>query len=231
MADPTPLAVAELSPDETRSLARKHPEIARMEGRSAVAIAGDAELVDSLVQALRGLSHGPAKGTAVIDTIWGLLANEPKNRERYIDVLMAGLGVTDRSEVPQLLRNARRRAELLREFQALTSAEVADLRGSTAGNRAAIASRWKSEGRVFSVVHQKSEFFPAFQFSPDGEPRPVIRRVLEAAGHRDGWEIALWFTASNGWLDEKRPVDLLDEAGREDEIVEAARRSFEPLAV
>jgi hypothetical protein len=202
-----------------------------MEGRSAVAIAGDAELVDSFVQALRGLSRGPTDGAAVINTIWGLLANEPKNRERTIDLLMAGLGVTDRSEVPQLLRNAQRRAELLRDFQALTSAEVADLRGSTAGNRAAIANRWKSEGRVFSVGHRKTEFYPAFQFNPDGEPRPVIRRVLEAAGHRDGWEIALWFTAMNGWLDEKRPVDLLDEAGRGDEIVEAARRSFEPLAV
>jgi len=231
MADPAPLAIATLSPDETKRLARNHPEMAETEGRSAVAITGGAELIGSFVQALRGLSHGPTKGTAIVETIWGLLANEPKKRERHIDLLMAGLGVTDRSEVPQLLRNARRRAELLREFDPLTSAEVADLRGSTAGNRAAIASRWKSEKRIFSVGVQKTEHYPAFQFDRDGEPLPLIRRVLEAAGDRDGWEIALWFTAINGWLDGKRPVDILDKADREDEITEAARHSFEPLAV
>ena len=230
MGDTTILAVAALSPDETKRLARKHPEMADTEGRSVVAITGDAGLIHSFVQALRGLSHGPAKGTAIVETIWGLLANEPKSRERYIDLLTTGLGV-DRAEVPQVLRNARRRAELLREFDPLTSAEVAELRGSTASNRAAIASRWKSEKRIFSVGYQKTECFPAFQFDRDGEPLPVIRRVLEAAGHRDGWEIALWFTAINGWLDEKRPVDILDKADHADEIVEAARHSFEPLAI
>ena len=231
MAVSPPLAVAELSPDEARVLARKHPEIAA--GRSAVAIAGDAELLGSLVEALRGLSHGPTEDNAVIDNLLSLMANEPRKREHYIDVLMARLGVGDppRTEVPQLIRNARRRAALLRDFEALTSAEVADLRGSTAGNRAAIASRWKSERRVFSVRHQKSELYPAFQFDRDGEPRPVIRRILEALGDRDGWDLALWFTAANGWLDDKRPVDLLGEVKHDDEIVQAARRSFEPLAV
>ncbi|MBI5442187.1 MAG: hypothetical protein HY900_13375 [Deltaproteobacteria bacterium] len=231
MAVPPPLAIAALSPDEAKVLARKHPEMARAKGRSAVAITGEAKLLESVVQAVRRLSRGPTKGTAVIDTVLSLMASEPTNREHYIDVLMASLGVADRSELPQLIRSARRRAELLRDFEGLTSAQVADLRGSTAGNRAAIASRWKSEGRVFSVRYQKSELYPAFQLDEDGEPRPVIRRILEAIGGRDGWELALWFTAANGWLDDKRPVDLLDKAKREDEIVDAARRSFEPLAV
>jgi len=231
MANPSPLAVAELSPDEAEVLARKHPEMARAKGRSAVAIAGDAALLESVVQAVRRVSHGPTKAAAVIDTISSLMASETSNREHHIDLLMASLGVADRSELPHLIRNARRRSELLRDFEPLTSAQVAELRGSTAGNRAAIASRWKSERRIFPVRYQKSELYPAFQFDEDGEPRPVIRRVLEAVGGRDGWALALWFTAANGWLDDKRPVDLLDEAEREDEIVEAARRSFEPLAV
>jgi hypothetical protein len=231
MAVPPPLAITELSPDEAKMLGRKHPEMAKMKGRSAVAIAGDPEFLDTFVQALRSLSRGPVKGAAVIETVLGLMASEPGNRERYIDVLMASLGVADRSGLPQLIRNARRRAELLRDFEALTSAQVADLHGSTAENRAAIASRWKSERRAFSVRYQKSELYPGFQFDPDGEPRPVISRILEAVGGRDGWELALWFTAANGWLDEKRPVDLLEDAKRQDEIVQAARRSFEPLAV
>lgn len=231
MAVAPPLAIAELSPGETKVLVRKHPEMAKVKGRSAVAISGDEELLGSFVQVVRRLSHGPTTSAAVIETILSVLANEPTSRERYIDALMTGLGVADRSELPQLLRNARRRTELLREFEPLTSAQVAELRGSTAENRAAIASRWKSEGRIFSVKYQKSELYPAFEFDEDGEPRPVIRRVLEAIGGRDGWELALWFTAANSWLDDKRPVDLLDKAKREDEIVEAARRSFEPLAV
>jgi hypothetical protein len=43
----------------------------------------------------------------------------------------------------------------------------------------------------------------------------------------EGWELALWFLASNGWLDGGRPVDLLksDPEG----VVEAARREAEGL--
>jgi hypothetical protein len=44
----------------------------------------------------------------------------------------------------------------------------------------------------------------------------------------DGWEIALWFTTASGWLDDRRPVDLLDEDPAE--IVAAAGHTVEVVA-
>jgi hypothetical protein len=125
----------------------------------------------------------------------------------------------------------RRRAELLETFGALTGAQVGALSPPKAENSEEIADRWKAEGRLFSVLNEGAELYPAFQFDAQGAPRPVIRRVLEVVGRPSGWEIALWFTAANGWLDEERPVDLLAEADCADGIVDAARRAFEPLAV
>ena len=41
----------------------------------------------------------------------------------------------------------------------------------------------------------------------------------------DGWETALWFTTTSGWLDDERPVDLLTR--EPEQIVEAAQHLFD----
>ena len=64
-----------------------------------------------------------------------------------IEALMpVPLAVPTPAAVLQARRNAEARTALLREFGALRSAEVAELAGSRAGNRAALANRWRSEG-------------------------------------------------------------------------------------
>jgi hypothetical protein len=70
---------------------------------------------------------------------------------------------------------------------------------------------------------------PLIGFGTDGRPRPVIAGVLEAFEPHglDGWEIALWFTTASGWLDDKRPVDLLTR--EPDQVVDAARHTFEEV--
>jgi len=147
--------------------------------------------------------------------------------QRMIESMIPPSAVPVPAQVLQARRNAEARDQLFREFGALKSTEIGDAAGSKSTNRAALAHRWKSDGRIFSVVHQGITYFPGFQFDSEGQPLGVIADILSAlAGTRAGWEIALWFTGSNGWLGGKRPVDLLTKSP--DAVVEAARREAEP---
>lgn len=123
--------------------------------------------------------------------------------------------------VLQARRNSEARTTMLEEFGLLSSGDVAEISGSAAKNRAALASRWKSEGRIFSVIQRGASYYPGFQFDSDGRPRPLVAQILEILGTDAGWETALWFVASNGYLEGRRPVDLMDEAP--DQVLAAAR--------
>ena len=130
--------------------------------------------------------------------------------------------------VEQLRRNAAARRQFLKEVPLLRSIDVARQTGSTARNESAKASRWKSEGRIFSVSSRGVDYYPAFQFSPvSGEPRPIIREVIQLLGASNEWQIALWFAAVNGWLDGRRPMDAI--ARDPEAVLDAARRDAEPL--
>ena len=125
-------------------------------------------------------------------------------------------------EVLQARRNAEARLLLLQEFGGLTSSEVADLVGSEGRNRASLAPRWRKKGRLLGIPYKGAVLYPAFQF----HRRTVVSVVPEIIGEFagagvDGWEIALWFTAPNSLLGERRPVDLLLE--EPDRVVDAAR--------
>lgn len=131
--------------------------------------------------------------------------------ERVIDALLP-------HEVPPLVsvwhaqRTAEARLSFVREHGAWTAAEIAERAGSQATNRSALASSWRSAGRVLAVDWNGSAVFPAFQFDADAQPRPAIAAVLthlREAGLSE-WQQALWFNAGTGWLRDRRPVDLLD---------------------
>jgi hypothetical protein len=156
-----------------------------------------------------------------------LLSEQQRIDRRWMDGMIESM--LPRKEVPspvavlQARRNAEARQSLLEEFGALTSQEIADLAQSKARNRAALANRWKQEGKIFSVHHQGQTYFPAFEFDPEGRPHPVVERVIELLGESlSEWELALWFTGSNGWLGGRRPVDLL--ASEPESVVGAAER-------
>lgn len=124
-------------------------------------------------------------------------------------------------------RNGQRRAELLSEFGALTGEQIAHER-SRARNRHALAARWRKEGRLFGVPYEGQIVYPAFQFDGDGKLRAIVADVLEQlpVDRLSAWEVALWWTARNGWLHGRRPVDLLDED--DDALLDAAGRLAEP---
>jgi len=73
-----------------------------------------------------------------------------------------------------------------------------------------IVDTWMKEGKMLSINYHGIDLFPAFQFS-SGKPLPIIAELLKILrkGDRSSWDIAIWFTSINGWLDGDRPVDAL----------------------
>ncbi len=162
--------------------------------------------------------------------IASLIAQQKEQSERLIDAMFSPALTVSSAAAQQALRNAEARQELLNEFGVLDSEQVAQLAGSTAKNRSATVSRYLAGGQVFAIEHRGGRYYPAFQFDSDGRPRPVIAQVLAALQPYglNGWEIALWFTTASGWLDDRRPVDLLDDDP--DAIVAAAGHTVDAVA-
>jgi hypothetical protein len=161
---------------------------------------------------------------------WRTLSGEHRFAD-LIERLMPGrLEVPTPAVVLQARRNAEARTALLGEFGALRSAEVAEMAGSRAANRAALANRWRAENRVVAVPVGDELFYPGFQFTPEGRPHPTVAaalRTLRSLPELSDWQAALWFAGASGWLGGRRPVDLLDEDPGAVEA--AARREVEEL--
>ncbi len=83
------------------------------------------------------------------------------------------------------------------------------------------------ESALLSVCHRGTEYLPAFQFRDDGQPHTVAEEVLSALPEAfSNWQRALWFVSTNGWLDDKSPMDSL---GEPDAVIAAARREREEV--
>lgn len=118
--------------------------------------------------------------------------------------------------------NATARVRFMERIPSFTSEQVSQLAGHQAKNKSQTASRWKGEGRIFSVPWRGSERYPAFQFR-DGRPLDSVRGILAALPDRmSPWEIAFWFVSANPWLDGEAPMESL-----EDGALEAARSDSE----
>jgi hypothetical protein len=123
--------------------------------------------------------------------------------------------------------NARERARFLSDVACLTSKEIAHNAGHQAANASVTASRWKQQGRIFSVPSRGSELYPAFQFR-EGQPHPAVAKILrELPKQMSPWQVAFWFASGNGWLRGAAPADRLDD---EEAVVKAAHRASEPIA-
>ena len=86
----------------------------------------------------------------------------------------------------------------------------------------------KQERRIFTVTQGDATYVPSFQFDETGRPYPAVARVIQILGKdTSDWGLALWFTGTNGWLDGKRPVDVLKE--EPEEVVQAAEQEAAEL--
>ena len=157
----------------------------------------------------------------LVTTLLRAWRNDEERSQQVITALLPST-VPSTEATEQLRLNAEARSRFLEEFPALPAAEVARLAGITWANPAAWPSRLQKERKVFSVEYGRRQLFPAFQFDSDWQPREAVAKVLAqlANGGLQGWSIALWFTAANGWLEGGRPVDLLDE--KPEQVIAAA---------
>ncbi len=121
--------------------------------------------------------------------------------------------------------NASLRADYLRDTPVLAGPEVRIASGLNPRNPSEPASRWKRERRIFAVRYGGRDLFPAFQFE-DGQPHPVIKRILAEVSAATPWQIALWFASGNGWLGGAEPQKSLDDT---DKILDAARDFANPV--
>lgn len=66
---------------------------------------------------------------------------------------------------------------------------------------------------VFAFDWRGSLWLPMFQFKqPEMYVKPQARKVLaELAGVFDGWSLAAWYLQQNSWLENRRPIDVLDK--------------------
>jgi len=156
------------------------------------------------------------------------LVRERRSFSRMVEAMLPEAPLPSSPAVLQARRNAEARLGLIAEFGLLSSAKVAGLAGSRAKNKASLANRWKQEGRIFSVTYHGTTYYPGYQFDDQGRPRPVIAEVIRTLGSKSTeWELALWFLGNAGWLDGRRPVDLLES--EPEEVAQAAEREAEGL--
>jgi Poly(hydroxyalcanoate) granule associated protein (phasin) len=121
-----------------------------------------------------------------------------------------------------------REAVAARQAKRLERAQRAILKEFGSFDKPADFERLQRERRIFTVVHRNTTYVPSFQLDEAGHPRPAVAKVIQILeGDTSDWGLALWFTAANGSLGGKRPVDLLkDDPER---VVQAAEEEAEEL--
>jgi hypothetical protein len=182
--------------------------------------------VRRLIVALKGMTTSDDSGERVQLLRHLYSTAKSKNFDKTMTKLIADLepeiAIPEPAAILQARRNAKARASLLLKYGGLTSKEVAELSGSTAENRAALAASWKQQSRIFSVTYRGKQIFPGFQFNNEGQPYPVIGEVIKVLGLEHEWQLALWFIANNGYLGGRQPVELLETEPAK--VIEAAKR-------
>lgn len=184
----------------------------------------------ALISSHRGFAFDPA----IIELAEVIERTLPKARqqrseqaiEKMVDALVETHDPIAKVSAEIDAANAQARVKFIRNFMTLTSEEVTEAAGSVARNRSQTASRWKAEGKIFGLLWQGQDRFPAFQFK-DGRPRSVIGKILAALpSAMSPWEIAFWMVSTNSWLDGQAPRAVLDD---EDRVVAAAREQAEAV--
>lgn len=65
--------------------------------------------------------------------------------------------------------------------------------------------------KIFRLEFNADYIYPAFQFFPTGEPRPVIERAIACLlPIYSAWDLATWFWSSNGWLGGRSPFECVE---------------------
>ncbi len=112
------------------------------------------------------------------------------------------------------------------EFGLLSSTEAGKRMGSRSSAPRNLATTAHRNKAVVAVRRGNLLAYPGFQFGPDGQPLPVIRRLREVA-ELNGWSepgLVQWLCSPTTYLDGDRPVDHL--VTEPDRIVAVAAEAF-----
>ena len=98
----------------------------------------------------------------------------------------------------------------LASLAAAGAAPLSKLRGLISSNPTAALSKYKTQGRLFSVSEGRRELYPQFQFDENAAPLTVIAEILRIVpADARGWPLLSWFDAGNVLLGARAPRELL----------------------
>ena len=128
-------------------------------------------------------------------------------------------------DVDLQIENAQMRMEYLSETALFTAEQIYEMSGTTAENLTESDLNRDVNKKIFSVTRGGVHLYPAFQFE-DGAPKPIIQEILDILPNEMScWQIAFWFESINGWLDDAKPKDCLNQ---KEEVLYAALQIAEP---
>lgn len=104
------------------------------------------------------------------------------------------------------------RKHLRESIPMLDAGSWGQLRGTPGTNPTAALSKYKSQGRLFSVSEGRRDLYPQFQFDQNAAPLFVIAEILKLVPQdARGWPLLSWFDAGNVLLSGRKPRELLRE--------------------
>ena len=212
---------------------REEPVVAEAGALVFEKAAGRTADLDKLVI---GLDATRAAATLIIHELEGLGKAIPvrvrmeltrRVRQRISEAEGSALqGLVDASPVrgilsPRAALEAKAVEAVLNGTEWLTAPEVGRQQNPDATNLHAVTSRWKKEGKVFSIERAGQALYPKYIFDQLGNPIPEVAQILQIFEGYRPFRIASWFESTNSMLHRKRPREVLavDAAA----VVEAAR--------
>lgn len=143
---------------------------------------------------------------------------------RVREIVQTAAAATSPALLSAIAEQEQRWRDIESRYGLLDSAQVADLTGSKAKNRAGTASHLRTTGKALAVYRGGRYLFPGFQFTAGGQVYPVIPKVIGVMAG-EGWRpesIVEWLDSPNGYLG-GTPVDrITDEAAVLNAAVNAA---------
>ena len=88
---------------------------------------------------------------------------------------------------------------------------------------------WELSGKIFSVHHGNTDYYPIYTLDSEHRPLDVIEEVISIfSGHKDGWGMAFWFMSANGYLGGVTPKSIV--AAEPERVLAAARDDVEGIS-
>lgn len=177
---------------------------------------GTDELLDRIEDELRKREDSGATldRAALERRIIGAI-DQQETTARVREIVQTAATATSPALLSAIAEQEQRWRDIESRYGLLDSAQVADLTGSKARNRAGTASHLRTGGKALAVYRGGRYLFPGFQFTVGGQVFPVIPKVIEVMAE-EGWQpesIVEWLDSPNGYLGGRTPVDrIADEA-------------------